>query len=72
MYLSAMQSPPKFFHDFSMGEPFLSSRGLTLCDCQFFKKLDPCLEFFVMGDAHYNEVALSVCGQKNGLVLFMA
>jgi hypothetical protein len=67
-----MQSPPKFFHDLSMGEPFLSSRGLTLCNCKLSEKLDPCFEFFVMGDAHNNEVALSVRGQVNGLVVFMA
>jgi hypothetical protein len=66
-----MQALPKFFHYLSMGNPFFSSRSLSLGNGKLSEKLDPCFESFVMFDAHDNEVTFAIGSQINRLVLFM-
>ena len=54
-----------------MSEPFFSSRSLDLGNSELFKKIKSCLESFIMFNAHYNKVALSVSGKIYRLILLM-
>ena len=59
-----MKSLSEFFYHLRMGEPFFSSRSLYLGNSELFKKIKSRLESFIIFDAHYNKVALSVNGNS--------
>ena len=66
-----MQAAPKLCYDLRMGEPLFTSRGLGLGHCKFSKEFDSCFESLIMLNTHDHKIAFSVCGQINGLILFM-
>ena len=73
VYLFAMQALPNLFHHLRMSKSFFSCRSLGLSNSEFFKKLYPCFESFIMLNAHDNKIAHTIIrGKINRLVLLMA
>jgi len=67
-----MQTLPKLFHYLRMRKPFFPCRSLGLSNSEFFKELHPCLESFIMLNAHNNKIAFTILSQINRLVFLMA
>ena len=67
-----MQTPAEFSHHLRMSEPFFPGCGLGLGNGKLPKEFDPCIESFVMLDAHDNKVAFAIRGKINRFVLFVA
>jgi hypothetical protein len=67
-----MAALPQFLHHLRMGDSFFSGCGLGLCHAEFLEEFDLGIQFFVVLDAHDNQVAFTVRGQIDRRILFMA
>jgi hypothetical protein len=67
-----MAALPQFLHHPGMGYTLFTGRCLSLGRSEFFEEIDPGVQFFVVLDAHDDQVAFAVRGQVYRLIPFMA
>ncbi len=66
-----MQVLLEFFNNLRVRKSYFSGCCLGLCNSKLSKEIHSCYEFFIMIDAHNNEISLTVLSQINRSILLM-